>query len=89
MPTANVYKIKKQFLLVRDASDFVDENSKHDPELVYRFRDAMAIFRTRIELLGSLEHKTTKSEEESMSAMLEVLYEGKRRLTKQKNGIIS
>lgn len=90
MPAKNLYQIKNQILFVRDApSDFYDSNSKNSKrELAYHFRDALAIFRTRVELLGNLEHQTTKNEEESMTLMLETLFEGKRQLSGKRNDII-
>ncbi len=63
--------------LVRD-----NEQKPIDQELARRFRDAMTMFRMRVELLAKIDHKTTKEEEDSLSAMLQVLLEGKRILQK-------
>ena len=75
----NAYAIRPIFGVFRDSADRID---RQDQELVKHFRGAAALFRTRVEMLVSLEHKTTAGEEESLKIMLEVLLEGKRRLQK-------
>ncbi len=70
-----IYKIQPNYGIIRDRDDI------RDPELVRRFKDAMLVFRARVELLGSLEHKTTMSEEESLTFMLETLIKGKNKIS--------
>lgn len=76
MKAPNYYQISSGVRLIRDMEHFGDP----DKELTKRFRDAMAMFRVRVELLGNLDHTTTPVEEDSLTVILETLLEGKRRL---------
>lgn len=81
MPT---YRINPNVLIIRDApKNRTPKNpAPLDNELSRKFKDAMALFRMRTELLSRLDHNTTPEEAGSISAMLEVLIEAKRRLQK-------
>ena len=78
MTTKSIYKINSTFGILRDAENpkkadrtgnqnGSQKNHEADPELLLRFRDAALVFRTRVELLASLTHKTTTAEEDSMT----------------------
>jgi hypothetical protein len=74
--SAKVYTIHSHFGFIRDA----EYQPPKETELSVHFRDAMILFRARVERLASLSHTTTKDEAESMKVMLEALIEAKRRL---------
>ncbi|MEN9582258.1 MAG: hypothetical protein RL641_212 [Candidatus Parcubacteria bacterium] len=76
MKAPNYYAINPYVGVVRDAP----REKSLDAELAKRFRDALVLFRARVEVLGNIDHVTTADEGESMTVMLEALLEGKRRL---------
>ncbi len=76
--SAKVYTINSHIGFIRDA----EYQPKRDAALAAHFRDAMVLFRARVELLASLNHTTTKDEATSMKVMLEALSEAKRRLNR-------
>ncbi|HRH31584.1 MAG TPA: hypothetical protein PK950_02865 [Candidatus Paceibacterota bacterium] len=78
------YSINPNVRIIRDApKNRTPKNpAPKDNELSRKFKDAMALFRMRTELLSRLDHKTTPEEASSISVMLEALIEAKRRLQK-------
>jgi hypothetical protein len=79
MKAPNAYQIHPYIGFVRDA----ELERPTDKELAKRFRDAMVMFRVRIEQLSSLEHVTTTEESDSLTVMLEALLKAKGRLQKK------